>query len=79
MKAFLRIRSWLLDLTSLELHVLTNRGQNQHVKDLLDLLFGTTDSYHKSESDWEHDIFSHSTMSASCRFALSSSSSRWNL
>ncbi|KAH8115108.1 nucleoporin Nup186/Nup192/Nup205 [Phellopilus nigrolimitatus] len=57
MKAFLRLRSWLLDLVSLELHVLTNKGQNQRVKDLLDLLFGTTDSYHESESDWEHDVF----------------------
>ncbi|KAH8106589.1 hypothetical protein DFH11DRAFT_1639534 [Phellopilus nigrolimitatus] len=37
MKAFLRIRSWLLDLVSLELHVLTNKGQNQRVKDLRDI------------------------------------------
>lgn len=57
MKSFLQLRSWLLDLVSLELHVLTNKGQHQRVKILLDLLFGTTDSYHEQEGDWEHDLF----------------------
>ncbi|KAI5120013.1 hypothetical protein M0805_008474 [Coniferiporia weirii] len=57
MKAFLQLRSWLLDLVSLELHVLTSKGQNQRIKDLLDLLFGTTDMYHDSEAGWEHDVF----------------------
>ncbi|KAL5524938.1 hypothetical protein ACEPAF_8807 [Sanghuangporus sanghuang] len=57
MIAFLQSRSWLLSLVSLELHVLTNKGHNQRVKELLDLLFGTTDTYHELESDWEHDVF----------------------
>ncbi|EJD04791.1 uncharacterized protein FOMMEDRAFT_153883 [Fomitiporia mediterranea MF3/22] len=56
-KAFLQLHSWLLDLVSLELHVLTNKGQNQRVKELLDLLFGTTETYHGPETDWEHDMF----------------------
>ncbi|KAH8113738.1 hypothetical protein DFH11DRAFT_316985 [Phellopilus nigrolimitatus] len=57
MKGFVRLRSWLLDLVSLDLHVLTDKGVKQRVKDFLDLLFGATDLYHESENDWEHDIF----------------------
>lgn len=57
-KAFLQLRSWLLDLVSLELHVLTNKGQNQRIKELLDLLFGTTEYYEaEGADDWEHGVF----------------------
>jgi nuclear pore complex protein Nup205 len=57
LKAFLQLRSWLLDLVSLELHILTSKGQHQRIKEILDLLFGTTDTYHEADGDWEHDIF----------------------
>lgn len=57
LRAFLQLRSWLLDLVSLELHILTSRAQHQRVKDLLDLLFGTTDPFLAAEADWEHDMF----------------------
>ena len=57
LKAFLQCRSWLLDLVSLELHVLTSKGQNQRVKDLLNILFGTSDTFQGDENDWEHDMF----------------------
>ncbi len=57
LKSFLKLRAWVLNLVSLELHVLTNKGQHQRVKELLDLLLGTTDSYHEPEGDWEQDAF----------------------
>lgn len=46
MRAFLLLRSWLTDLVSLELHALTSSPKNYHsrIKELLDLLFGTTDA-----------------------------------
>ncbi|KAH8104476.1 hypothetical protein DFH11DRAFT_1883295 [Phellopilus nigrolimitatus] len=47
---------WLLDLISLELHVLTNKAQNQRVKDLLELLFATKDSYHSLEFEWYDSV-----------------------
>lgn len=47
LSAFLRLRSSVFSLVALELHVLTNKGHNKGVSDLLDLLF--------SHDDWFAD------------------------
>ncbi|TDL27118.1 hypothetical protein BD410DRAFT_714859 [Rickenella mellea] len=45
LKAFLQLRSWILELAALELHILTNKGQNQRVKEILDILLANTEHY----------------------------------
>ena len=55
LRAFLLLRSWLTDLVSLELHVLTSSPKNYHsrIKELLDLLFRTTDG---TDIDYEFEM-----------------------
>lgn len=57
LKSFLQLRSWVLDLVALELHILTNKGQHQRVKELLDLLIGTSEGTEDLDDDWENDAF----------------------
>lgn len=58
MASFLRLRSWILDLVALELHVLTNKGHHKTVALLLELLFGSEeDQFDDNAGDWENDIF----------------------
>lgn len=45
LSAFLRLRSSVFSLVALELHVLTNKGHNKGVSELLDLLFSHDDGY----------------------------------
>lgn len=40
LSSFLRLRSWILDLVALDLHVLTNKGHHKGVTQLLEILFG---------------------------------------
>ena len=49
--AFLRLRSSIFSLVALELHVLTNKGHNKGVAELLDLLFSHDDGYEDDEDD----------------------------
>ena len=51
LSAFLRLRSSVFSLVALELHVLTNKGHNKGVSDLLDLLFSHDDGYTDDEDD----------------------------
>lgn len=49
LSAFLRLRSSVFSLVALELHVLTNKGHNKGVSELLDLLFSQDDEYADDE------------------------------
>ncbi|PCH43029.1 hypothetical protein WOLCODRAFT_121398 [Wolfiporia cocos MD-104 SS10] len=56
--AFLRLRSWIIDLVALELHVLTNKGHQKSVADLLELLFGNEEDYLEDGGNpWEIEAF----------------------
>ncbi|KAL4071568.1 nucleoporin Nup186/Nup192/Nup205 [Scleroderma yunnanense] len=55
LRAFIGLRSRILDLAALELHVLTNRGHHKGVLDILQILFGT-ESPHDVSIDWEDGI-----------------------
>lgn len=52
LSSFLRLRSWILDLVALDLHVLTNKGHHKGVTNLLEILFGN-ETYHDSSSGWD--------------------------
>ncbi|KZT05221.1 uncharacterized protein LAESUDRAFT_702393 [Laetiporus sulphureus 93-53] len=43
--AFMRLRSWILDMVALELHVLTSKGLNKSIAELLELLFGSEEDF----------------------------------
>ena len=51
LSAFLRLRSSVFSLVALELHVLTNKGHNKSVSELLDLLFSHDDGYTDEDDD----------------------------
>ncbi|KAI0742693.1 nucleoporin Nup186/Nup192/Nup205 [Daedaleopsis nitida] len=54
MSSFLKLRSWILDLVALDLHVLTNRGHHKSVSELLELMFGNEEDYFEESVDnWE--------------------------
>ncbi|KAL6308871.1 nucleoporin Nup186/Nup192/Nup205 [Sparassis latifolia] len=55
--SFLRLRSWILDLVALELHVLTNKGHQKSVSELLELLFGNEENQPEDEGVWDSDVF----------------------
>ena len=56
--AFLRLRSWIMDLTALELHVLVNKGHHKAVAELLELLFGNEGGYVElGAEEWQGDVF----------------------
>ncbi|KAI0075076.1 hypothetical protein K474DRAFT_1600404 [Panus rudis PR-1116 ss-1] len=56
--SFLRLRSWILDLIALELHILTNKGHHKTVSELLELLFGNAgDSVDADVFGWEFKTF----------------------
>ncbi|KAI0830134.1 nucleoporin Nup186/Nup192/Nup205 [Trametes gibbosa] len=56
--SFLKLRSWILDLVALDLHVLTNRGHQKSVSELLELMFGTEEDYVEDGIDsWETEVF----------------------
>ncbi|KAI0744751.1 nucleoporin Nup186/Nup192/Nup205 [Earliella scabrosa] len=58
MASFLKLRSWILDLVALDLHVLTNRGHQKSVSELLELMFGNEEDYLEEGMDnWETDMF----------------------
>jgi nuclear pore complex protein Nup205 len=40
LSSFLRLRSWIIDLVALDLHVLTNKGHHKSVGELLEIFFG---------------------------------------
>ncbi|CAL1713365.1 unnamed protein product [Somion occarium] len=56
--SFLHLRSWVLDLVALELHVLVNKGHHKSVSELLELLFGNAgESFESEQTGWEHEAF----------------------
>ncbi|KAK7682411.1 hypothetical protein QCA50_014616 [Cerrena zonata] len=56
--SFLRLRSWVLDLAALELHILVNKGHHKGVSELLELLFGNAgESLQNEQVGWEHEAF----------------------
>ncbi|KAI9057540.1 hypothetical protein FKP32DRAFT_1598103 [Trametes sanguinea] len=56
--SFLKLRSWILDLVALDLHVLTNRGHQKSVSELLELIFGNEEDYLEDGTDnWESEVF----------------------
>ncbi|KAI0776838.1 nucleoporin Nup186/Nup192/Nup205 [Trametes elegans] len=58
MASFLKLRSWILDLVALDLHVLTNRGHQKSVSELLELMFGNEEDYLEDGTDnWESEVF----------------------
>ncbi|EMD35026.1 hypothetical protein CERSUDRAFT_125016 [Gelatoporia subvermispora B] len=55
--SFLRLRSWILELAALELHVLTNKKHHKSVAQLLELLFGSEEDYLEEGQGWEDELF----------------------
>ncbi|KAG8215255.1 hypothetical protein J3R82DRAFT_8809, partial [Butyriboletus roseoflavus] len=56
LRAFIGLRSRILDLAALDLHVLTNKGHNKGVLEILQILFGTESMQDMGESDWEDEL-----------------------
>ena len=56
LSSFLLVRSWIFDLVALELHVLTSKGHQKGVAELLDILSGVNDLNHGEASDWEGGV-----------------------
>jgi nuclear pore complex protein Nup205 len=59
LSSFLRLRSCIMDLVALNLHVLTNKGHHKGVTNLLEILFGNGGNevaYQDSSSEWEDDL-----------------------
>ncbi|KAF7795183.1 hypothetical protein EIP86_006332 [Pleurotus ostreatoroseus] len=58
LRAFLRLRSVIFDLTALELHVLTTKNHLKSVFELLELLYGSEETFFDEDpAQWEDDIF----------------------
>ncbi|KAH7909315.1 nucleoporin Nup186/Nup192/Nup205 [Hygrophoropsis aurantiaca] len=55
LRAFIGLRSRILDLAALDLHVLTNKGHHKGVIAMLDILFGT-EVYGDETSEWEDEM-----------------------
>ncbi|KAF9815688.1 hypothetical protein IEO21_04405 [Rhodonia placenta] len=54
--AFLQVRSWILDMVALELHVLTNKNHYKSVAELLELLFGNEEEPLEDDpANWEYN------------------------
>jgi nuclear pore complex protein Nup205 len=56
LSSFLRLRSWILDLVALDLHVLTNKGHHKGVTQLLEILFGNESTSLDPSSEWDDRI-----------------------
>ncbi|TFY64741.1 hypothetical protein EVJ58_g2418 [Rhodofomes roseus] len=58
LSAFLKLRSWIMDLIALELHVLVNKGHHKTVAELLELLFGSEGGFVEPGAEaWTGDAF----------------------
>lgn len=55
LSAFLRLRSWILDLVALDLHILTSKGHHQAPNELLEILFSNTPLLEPAAS-WEDEL-----------------------
>lgn len=56
LRAFIDLRSRILDLAALDLHVLTNKGHHKGVLEILQILFGTENMQDAGECDWEDEL-----------------------
>jgi nuclear pore complex protein Nup205 len=56
LRAFIDLRSRILDLAALDLHVMTNKGHHKGVLEILQILFGTDNVQDAGEVDWEDEI-----------------------
>ncbi|KAF9238369.1 nucleoporin Nup186/Nup192/Nup205 [Melanogaster broomeanus] len=57
LRAFVGLRSRILDLAALDLHVLTNKGHHKGVLEILQILFGTDSMQVSGEFDWDEEGF----------------------
>ncbi|KIK97850.1 hypothetical protein PAXRUDRAFT_824522 [Paxillus rubicundulus Ve08.2h10] len=57
LRAFVGLRSRILDLAALDLHVLTNKGHHKGVFEILQILFGTESMQDGGDFDWDEDGF----------------------
>ena len=55
LRAFIGLRSRILDLVALDLHVLTNKGHHKGVLEILQILFGTEHVQDAGDFDWEDE------------------------
>ena len=56
LRAFIDLRSRILDLAGLDLHVLTNKGHHKGVLEILQILFGTENARDMGDVDWEDEL-----------------------
>ena len=56
LRAFISLRSWILDLAALDLHVLTNKGHHKGILEILQILFGTENTQDMGEYEWEDEL-----------------------
>ena len=56
LRAFIDLRSRILDLAALDLHIMTNKGHHKGVLEILQILFGTDNAQDVGEFDWEDEI-----------------------
>ena len=56
LRAFIDLRSRILDLAALDLHVLTNKGHHKGVLEILQILFGTDNVQDMGEFDWGDEM-----------------------
>ncbi|EIW76673.1 hypothetical protein CONPUDRAFT_92653 [Coniophora puteana RWD-64-598 SS2] len=54
---FLALRSRILDLVALDLHILTNKNHHKGVLDILQILFGNEVAYDEETNGWDVDVF----------------------
>lgn len=56
LRTFIDLRSRILDLAALDLHVLTNKGHHKGVLEILQILFGTENMQDVGEIDWGDEL-----------------------
>ena len=56
LRAFMDLRSRVLDLAALDLHILTSKGHHKGVLEILQILFGTENMQDVGELDWEDEL-----------------------
>ncbi|KAF7966977.1 hypothetical protein HWV62_36310 [Athelia sp. TMB] len=54
--SFLRLRSWILDLVALDLHVLTSKGHHKGITRILEILFGNEAAHRDASEGWQDNL-----------------------
>ncbi|KAI0033042.1 nucleoporin Nup186/Nup192/Nup205 [Vararia minispora EC-137] len=55
--AFLRLRAHIFDLTALELHATTGRGDRKAAGTLLEIVYGNEEQYSDADAEWQDEVF----------------------